>query len=99
MDHRHHHKTLARQRSGQVMQGQWRSGVAVGQHQHGETAHGDLGVFTGLDRIALKLAGVFFFARGIESDGAHRLQIERVEKTHLVVTDAPVRMRRGGGVH
>ena len=99
VNHRHHHKTLARQRGGEVMQGQRGSGVAVGQHQHGESADGDFRVFTRLDGVTLESAGMFLFARWVEGDGTHRLQVQRVEKLHLVVADAPVRMRRRGGVH
>ncbi|MNP65346.1 hypothetical protein D3C76_1609290 [compost metagenome] len=99
MNHRHHHKTLAGQGRGQVVQGQRRAGVAMGQQQHRKPADSDFGVFAGFDVVPLKQAGMFLGARRIEGNGTHRLQVERVEKAQFVITDAPVRMRRRRGVH
>ncbi|MNL67071.1 hypothetical protein D3C87_1916280 [compost metagenome] len=71
----------------------------MGEHQHRKAADGHFGVFPGFDAVALKRAGVFLCARGIEGNGPHRLQIERIEKAHFMKADAPVRMRRRRGVH
>ncbi|MNR48801.1 hypothetical protein D3C85_1680870 [compost metagenome] len=99
MDHRHHDEPLARQRGGEIVQGQRGSGVAMGQHQHRETTDGDAGIFAGFDGIALEYAGVFLVAGRIEGDGTHRLQVQRIEEAHLMEADAPVRMWRRCGVH
>ncbi|MNL16130.1 hypothetical protein D3C87_1371560 [compost metagenome] len=81
------------------MQGQRGTGVSVGQHQHREPADGDLGVLPRFDGVTLELAGVLPITGRIEGDGAHRLQVQRVEKSHLMEADAPVRMRCRRGVH
>ena len=73
--------------------------VAVGQHQHGEAANGDLGVFSGCDVIRPQLRAVVIVGRGIERDGIHRLLIQRVEKGHAVQPHTPMRVRRWRGVH
>ena len=99
MNHRDHHKALACQRGGEVMQRQRRSGVAVRQHQHRKTTDGHLGVSAGLDGVTLKQAAMFAVAGRIEGDGAHRLQIQRIEECHFVVTDTPDRVSPGRGMH
>ena len=79
------------------MQGQGRSGIAVGQHQHREAADGDLGIAGGADPVTLQLAGVLDTGGRVKSDGAHRLLVKGVEKVQLMKADAP--MRVGSGLH
>ncbi len=81
------------------MQGQRRTGVAMGQHQHRETADSDLRIFRRLHMIATHPGGVLKVGGRIERDGFHRLQIQRVEKTHAVKAHTPMRVRRRGSVH
>ena len=81
------------------MQGQWRTGVAVGQHQHRKAADGDLGVFGGGDVIGAQRSAVFIVGRRIKRDGLHRLLVQRVEKRHAMEAHTPMGVRRWGGVH
>ncbi|MNP02971.1 hypothetical protein D3C76_948380 [compost metagenome] len=79
----------------QVMQGQGRTGVAVGKHQQRIAAHDHRCAFPGLDPIAVDTAAAFGAAGRIERQCLHRLRIQRVGKAQPVHADTPVRSRLG----
>ena len=81
------------------MQGQRRAGVAVGQHQHRKAADGNLGIFRGSDAIGAQRRAVLKPSGGIEGDGLHRLQIQRIQERHAMEAHTPMRVRRRRGVH
>ncbi|MCY1433571.1 hypothetical protein D9M71_496020 [compost metagenome] len=87
---RDHDKALPGQRCRQVMQGQRRSGIAMGQHQQGETPRGNLRFLAGGDPVATEAALVRTADGRVEHQRFHRLQVEGVEKGHAVVADAAV---------
>ena len=87
--HRHHDKTLARQRRRQVVQGQRAAGIAVGQHQQWELAQCYRRLFTHVDRVAVYPAAAGLANGRVERQRLHGPGIDRVGQSHVVQADNP----------
>ncbi|MNT21322.1 hypothetical protein D3C72_1566580 [compost metagenome] len=90
MGNRHHHKTATRQCTGQIMQGQRRTGIAVRQHQQWVAANGNRRTFIAINPIAVNAADARGAAGRIERQCVHRPPIQRVGEDQTVQADVPV---------